>query len=60
MTKQEIEQAIDDCISSLNAVNCPFTDWEEDFLGSVQEQYVERGGLSERQCETLQKIWDKV
>lgn len=60
MTKQEIEEALEDCETAISARNCPFTDWEEEFIGSVQEQFLERGGLSDKQCETLQKIWDKV
>ena len=60
MTKEEIELALGDCLGVFDAANCPFTDWEREFLISIDEQYSSRGGISEKQQERLQKIWDKI
>ena len=35
------------------------TKWEEDFIASVDEQFGNRGNLSDRQCEILEKIYEK-
>jgi predicted DNA binding protein len=36
------------------------TKWEQDFVESVKEQYENKGELTERQLEFLEKIWMKV
>ena len=35
----------------------PLTQWEEGFIESVTEQFQERGTLSDRQFEILEKIY---
>lgn len=35
------------------------TDWESDFLESVEGQMEEKGELSEKQEEFVEKIWEK-
>jgi hypothetical protein len=60
MTKDDIKQALEDCLGVFNASNCPFTDWEKEFLESVDEQFAARGGLSEKQQDRLEAIWGKI
>ena len=36
------------------------TSWEESFIESVNEQFQNRNDLSDRQCEILEKIYDKL
>lgn len=36
-----------------------FNKWEHDFLESIRDQFENRGTLSERQEEILQKLYDK-
>ena len=35
------------------------TAWEQDFIASIEEQFKNRGDLSNKQCEILEKIYDK-
>jgi hypothetical protein len=36
------------------------TTWESDFILSIEEQFEQKGNLSNRQCEILEKIYDKL
>lgn len=60
----DIEQMIEDCMeaSSVPKENGGpgFNDWELEFLESIQEQYGERGTLSDAQEEILTGLWDRV
>ena len=60
MEEDQIDEAIEDCLNALPAVNCPFTEWEYDFVESVAEQWEKRQSLTEKQQEALGRIWDKV
>jgi len=60
MNKKQTEQALEECKSVFNASNCPFSEYEMEFIDSVEDQFLTRGRLTERQCEKLQKIWDKI
>jgi hypothetical protein len=60
MDDAKVEEALDDCNSALTASNCPFTAWEKEFVESVGEQWEERQFLSEKQRDTLRRVWDKV
>lgn len=35
-------------------------DWEEEFLDSIEERLENGRNLSERQAETLEKIWNRI
>ena len=37
----------------------PLTPWEEEFINSIYEQFDEKGDLSNKQCEILERIYDK-
>lgn len=59
MDKQEIETALEECNSVLGASNCPFTQWEQEFLEDLTLQY-SNGFISIRQEKMLQRLWDKI
>jgi hypothetical protein len=50
----------------INAMICSckdaegLTKWEEDFILSVEEQFLVKENLSNRQCEILERIYDKL
>jgi hypothetical protein len=52
----EVEQIITDCENREERL----TDWERNFIDSVSKQFKEKGSLSPKQLEVLNKIWDKV
>ena len=54
--KEEYQQLIDDC----TARESQLTEWEANFLESVDTQLDERGSLSPKQVDTLENIWEKV
>lgn len=56
----DIEQMLEDCQIASWCSNHPFSKWELDFIESVSEQFEERGGLTAKQEETLEKIWEKI
>lgn len=35
------------------------TEWEQDYIISIREQFGFKGNLSDRQCEILERIYDK-
>lgn len=36
-----------------------FTDWEVNFIESISNQFETKGDLSNKQCEILERIYDK-
>jgi hypothetical protein len=54
MTKTK--QVIKDWLHALEAPRRGLTDWEHDFVDNVTEQMRERGGISDRQEEILERI----
>jgi uncharacterized membrane-anchored protein len=36
------------------------TKWEENFIISINEQFCDKGTLSDRQCEILETIYDQI
>lgn len=52
----ETDQLITDCENRDDKL----LEWEQGFIQSVREQFDRRGSLSEKQHETLEKIWEKV
>lgn len=60
----DINTMLDDCNSAAPVTEenggPGFTQWELEFLDSIEDQYADRGELSLRQEETLRKIWNKI
>lgn len=64
-THKECEQMVKDCINRQSKL----TEWESDFIESIDNQLDRqavledrqaRPGLSEKQINILEKIWDKI
>lgn len=60
MKADQIERALDECHDALSASNCPFNEWEKEFIESVKEQYDDSESLSQKQQDTLERIWGKI
>jgi hypothetical protein len=54
------KQMIELMLSVLTNPKIELTNWESDFIVSIDNQFENRGNLSDRQCEILEKIYDKV
>lgn len=52
------DKAIDYILDGLE--NASLNKWELDFYESVKDQWERRRSLSDKQKETLGRIWDKV
>lgn len=44
-------------LEALETPSKDLTKWEENFIGSIQEQFTARGTLSDRQVEILDRIY---
>lgn len=55
-TLEEIQQMIADCEHREGKL----TEWEVNFIDSIALQVGRGNGLSPRQEETLERIWDRV
>lgn len=53
----EREQLILHMLASLEYPSKELTKWEEDFIASITDQFDTRGSLSDRQFETLERIY---
>lgn len=53
---QEYLTMVEDCEKR----DSRLTDWERGFLDSISERLENEQGLSERQIETLENIWERV
>lgn len=56
MDDQEAAIMINDCEKREERLS----EWERDFIDSISRQIVDGSGLSKRQAETLESIWDKA
>ncbi len=60
MKLSEIADKLIDCGEALKCSNHPFDAWEKEFIISAAKQFAEYDSLTEKQCEHLEKIWDKI
>jgi hypothetical protein len=51
--KQQLEYMLSACEDEARGL----TDWERNFIESLREQFTNRGDLSERQTEILERIY---
>jgi hypothetical protein len=51
-----IDRMLRVCTDRINEL----TRWESDFIISIETQYQLKSNLSDRQCEILEKIYDKL
>jgi hypothetical protein len=60
----EVQQMIGDCQNVRNVARCRggpgFSEWELEFLDSIDEQFGRRGWLSEKQIERLRQMWNRI
>lgn len=50
-------EVLRDWIDQINERGRGLTKWEEDFMDSITEQFAERGSLSPKQTEILERIY---
>jgi len=50
---------IDDCFATKRREE-KLTEWEHEFLQSLEEQVASRRSLSEKQIAVLERVWEKV
>ena len=55
-TPDEIEQMLADC----EARESRLTDWERGFIDSIRNSFDVGRGLTEKQDDALERIWNKV
>lgn len=60
MKSEEIENMFNDCFEALSCSNSPFSEWEDEFLNSIQEQWDNKKSLSDNQYEILVRCWEKI
>lgn len=58
MTKDE-KHLTEHMLECLETPNKELTKWEEGFIDSIREQFAERGDLSDRQFEILDRIYSE-
>lgn len=51
---------LDDCINVLSVNNCPFNDWEQGFIESMEERVDDGRNLTEDMERKIKEIWDKI
>lgn len=59
MKQEELTDSAIDYILDGLASETRVTDWEEGFIVSITDQWERNRSLSDKQKETLGKIWDK-
>lgn len=64
MTKEmHAKEALSDApemLADCESMSSKLSDWEVDFIDSISVQLGRGSGLSPKQEETLEKIWDRV
>jgi len=56
MDWEEVESQIEDCEKRSEKLS----EWELSFIDSISRQFAKTGALSERQIETLDRIWERI
>ncbi len=56
MADDDIAQMIEDC----EARDSKLSEWEQQFIDSIGAQLARTGGLSQKQRERLEEIWNRV
>ena len=59
LRKQTIERMINHLIKAIERDSRDLSSWESDFIQSISEQFESRGDLSSKQCEILERLYDK-
>lgn len=59
LREQTIKRMIDSIIKNHSQGAIELSDWEENFMYSISEQFNKKGDLSLKQSEILERIYDK-
>ena len=59
-TDKAIDYIIDGCCDELAKDRPRLNEWERNFIISVEDQWSKKRWLSDKQKESLGKIWDKL
>ena len=54
---QTIERMLMSCLKRIDEDQ--YSQWESDFIKSISEQFNFKGDLSTKQCEILERLYDK-
>ena len=60
MTNDDVERALDEINDCIGLDEDRFTEWDLEFIDSINEGYSKYGSLTEKQLVVLERIWDKV
>lgn len=55
-TKDEIATMLDDCEKRESKMSA----WESGFIDSIGKQFANSGGLSPKQTDLLEQIWERI
>ena len=55
----EYKEMIDDCLKTKSRED-RLTEWEAEFLDSIETQMVSKNTISQKQIDVLERIWEKV
>ena len=58
--RKEMINRMINTIYGMNDRDDHLTGWESDFIDSILDQFRSKGDLSNKQCEILERIYDKV
>lgn len=58
LRKQTIERMLNSLTRNLEEAT-EFTEWEKDFIQSVDEQFGLKGDISSKQAEIIERLYDK-
>lgn len=58
IAEEEIQDIIERCKDA--AQDGELSQWEEEFIASIEAQFEEKGTLSDGQIEKLEQIWEKI
>jgi hypothetical protein len=59
LREQTINRMINTLMDKLSLNEGMFTKWESNFIESIYEQFERKKDLSDKQCEILERIYDK-
>lgn len=59
LRSQMIKRMINGIITDVDNAMKELSEWEQNFISSIQDQFTKKGELSNKQCEILERIYDK-
>ena len=56
----DTKEQIDDLVTEADYNPDIFSDWEKQFIDSVADQFYDKGRISPKQEEIVERIWKKI